>query len=281
MLFRSLAEPKLLVQGNASPHTFSLRPSDARLLAEAGLVVMVDDGLEGFLAKPLATLAGKAEVVEMSTLPGITLLARREGGVWEKHAHDQQEEHEEEHDEGPDHDDHDHDGHDPHLWLDPANARVLVEAVAAKLAKMDPANAATYAANADKYLASLDGLDATLHGRLAPVKGVPYVVFHDAYQYFEHRYGLSAAGSVTLDPERPPSANRLAQLRDRLKAAKVRCVFREPQFPAAVVQRLADSAGARVAMLDPLGSELPAGPAQYTALLGQLGGNLSQCLSGK
>lgn len=262
-----VGEPRLLVQANASPHDFALKPSDARLLAGARLVVMADEGLEGFLAKPLKTLAGTAEVIEMAALPGVTLLPRREGGVWE-------EEEEEEDDHGHEH--HGHDGHDPHVWLDPANAVVLVKAVADRLSKLDPANAATYAANADKLQAALDDLDAGLRELvLKPVRGVPYVVFHDAYQYLEHRYGLTPAGSVTVDPDRPPSARRLAALRDRLKAAKVRCVFREPQFATPVVQRLADAAGARVAVLDPLGS----GP--YIDTMTMLGRNLAQCLSGR
>lgn len=263
-----VGEPRLLVQGAASPHDFTLKPSDARMLAEARLVVMADDGLEAFLVKPLKTVAAKAEVVEMSALPGITLLPRREGGVWEE---------EEDEEDG-----HDHHGHDPHVWLDPANATVLVKVVAEKLAALDPANAATYAANAERSLSALDRLDARLRDdRLKSVTDVPYVVFHDGYQYFENRYRLSPAGSVTVDPERPPSARRLAALRDRLKAANVRCVFREPQFPAAVVDRLADSAGARVAALDPLGSALPAGPGHYAAMMDALGQNLAQCLSGR
>lgn len=260
-VMHGVGEPRLLVQGGASPHDFALKPSDARLLSGAALVVLADEGLEGFLAKPLKTIAGKAEVIEMSALPGMTLLPRREGGVWEEDEHGGH--------------DHRHDGHDPHVWLDPANAMVLVKAVAEKLAAMDPANAATYRGNAEKHLVSLDGIDLALRDRLKLVSDVPYVVFHDAYQYLEHRYGLSPAGSVTVDPERPPSAKRMAKLRDRLKAANVRCVFREPQFPAAVVDRLADSAGARVAVLDPLGT------GAYASMMEALSGNLAQCLSGK
>ncbi|MEW5726722.1 MAG: zinc ABC transporter substrate-binding protein [Pseudomonadota bacterium] len=271
-VMHGVGAPRLLVQGGASPHDFALKPSDARLLSGAGLVVLADEGLESFLAKPLKTIAGKAEVIEMSALPGMTLLPRREGGVWEE------EEEEEEHGHGHDHEDghkHGHADQDPHLWLDPANAMALVKAVAETLGRMDPANAGAYAASAARLTAELQALDGRLRERLAPVAGSPYVVFHDAYQYVEHRYGLAPAGAVTLDPEHPPSAKRLAGLRDRLKAANVRCVFREPQFPAAVVGRLADSAGARVAVLDPLGT------GAYTPMMEALAGNLAQCLSGK
>lgn len=262
-VMKGAGEPGLIVGGSASEHTYALKPSDARLLRDAQLVVLVDLGYEAFLAKPVK---GKA-VLAMADLPGIITLPPRQGGVWQDepvaagHAHE--------------HGKADFDGH---LWLDPVNAQVLVAAVAERLAALDPANARLYARNAADTHARLDALDAELRARLAPVASRPYVVFHDAYQYFERRYSLAAAGAITVDPDRPPSAKRLAVLRERLKQAGVSCVFREPQFPAPVVETLAKGAGARIGVLDPQGAGLAPGPNQYFQLMTGLADGLTRCL---
>lgn len=263
-VMEGVGEPALVVSGAASEHTYAMKPSDARMLETAGLVVMVDKSYETFLAKPLRRR--DVAVVEMAALPGVATLPLREGGVWKAHA-------------GEDH------GHekalDFHVWLDPVNAKALTGAVADRLAQFDPANAQTYRANAARQQARLDALDVELTARLAMAASRPYVVFHDAFQYFEARYGLSPAGSITVDPERPPSAKRLAALRDRLRKAGASCVFREPQFPAPVVETLAKSAGARVGMLDPQGAAIPPGPDHYFKLMAALADGLTECLSAK
>lgn len=268
-VMRGVAEPGLIVSGAASEHTYALKPSDARLLETAQLVVLVDDGFEGFLAKPLKARKSAPAIIAMADLPGVTTLPPRRGGVWEGESS------------GPDHKhkhDHGHADFDGHVWLDPANAKVLVAVVAERLAALDSANAPRYLHNAADTAARLDALDAELRARLAPVSGQAYVVFHDAYQYFEARYGLSPVGAITVDPDRPPAAKRLADLRERLKAAGATCVFREPQFPAAVVETLAKSAGARVGLLDPQGAALPPGPDHYFRLMSGLADSLTDCL---
>lgn len=267
-VMKGVAEPALLVTGAASEHGYVLKPSDARALQAAGLVVLVDESHESFLAKPLKTLGRQAELVAMARLPGAVRLPLREGGVWAG----------DEHDHGHGHAEKDFDGH---LWLDPANARLLVERLAERLAALDPANAAAYTANSAATMARLAALDAELRATLAPVAARPYVVFHDAYHYFETRYGLSPAGSVTVDPDRPPSAKRMAALRDRLKGAGAACVFREPQFPAKAAETLAASAGARLGVLDPQGATLPPGPEHYFQLMRGLAASLSECLSAR
>lgn len=261
-VMQGAGEPKLIVGGTASEHTYALKPSDARLLQSAALVVLVDESYEGFLAK---ALKGRKDLLAMADLPGATVLPPRQGGVW------QAEHHATAHTHG-------HGAFDGHVWLDPANAKLLVAAVAAKLAALDPANAALYAKNATATATRLDGLDGDLRARLAPLAGRRYVVFHDAYQYFERRYDLSPAGAITVDPDRPPSGKRLADLRERLKQAGATCVFREPQFPAPVVEALANSAGARIGLLDPQGAALPPGPEQYFRLMTGLADGLIGCL---
>lgn len=261
-VMKGVGVPALMVSGNASEHNFALKPSDARRLAAAQLVIMVDPAYETFMKR----LPPAAAVVAMAQLPGIVRKPLREGGLWE-HDHDHHDEHEA--------------STDFHVWLDPTNAKIAVQAIADALSRLDTANAPLYTANAANLQARLDALDAELAGRLAPLAARPYVVFHDAYHYFEARYGLSPAGSITIDPDRPVSAKRLASLRDRLKKAGAPCVFREPQFSGSVVETLARSAGARVGVLDPQGAALPPGPDQYFSLMTGLAQSLTECLAAR
>jgi zinc transport system substrate-binding protein len=273
-VMQGVASPGLVVTGAQSEHTYALKPSDARALAAARVVVLVDENYETFLARPLKGRGKTTELIAWAELPGAHLLPTRQGGVWEPD--------EDGHHDGHGHGDgHNHGAEDGHLWLDPANARLLVTAVADRLSTLDPEHAAAYHANAAATAAKLDALDSQLADKLSPVAGKPFVVFHDAYQYMEKRYHLTAAGSITVDPDRPPSASRLAALRDRLKAAGAACVFREPQFPAPVVHALAESAGAREGILDPQGADIPPGPDHYFTLMTRLGDGLASCLSAK
>lgn len=275
MVMDGLGTPILLISGSASEHGYSLKPSDMRAIEAAKVAVIVDTGYETFLAKPLKARGDKIATLAMADLPGLTVLEPREGGVWESHDHDK-------HDtKARGHGAHGHDHHDEldgHVWLDPRNAQLLLTALAEQLSELDPTNAAAYHRNADAARAKLAALDADLKAKLAPLAGKPYVVFHDAYQYFESRYGLTPAGSITVDPDRSPSAKRLAALKDKLVRSKATCVFREPQFPAAIVDTLAKSANAQVGLLDPQGAALPPGPALYPALLGNLADSLTKCL---
>ncbi|MFQ5774913.1 MAG: zinc ABC transporter substrate-binding protein [Kiloniellaceae bacterium] len=266
-----VGEPYLLVQGGATPHAYSLRPSAARALSAADLVVWVGPALEGFLVKPLDALAGRARILTLIREPGMTLRAIRLSGLWEHEAHAAAEG---EGDAGA----RARGAVDPHVWLDPANARRIVEASAAALAELDPGNGAAYRANAARLGARLDALDAALRARLAPVKDAPFVVFHDAYQYFERRFALNAVGAFALSPERPPGVRRLARIRARILDLGVACVFAEPQFEPALVRAVSAGAPVRIAALDPLGAALAPGPEAYFRLMEALADNLVACL---
>ena len=257
-----IGEPDLIIRGAGSPHTYSLKPSDARLLENAQVIFWIGESLEAFMEKPLAALGSKTRIVEVMQIPGITLLPGREGGAWDEHAG------------------HDHggDGHDGHLWLDPANARVIAREVAAALGQVDPGNRGRYAANAETLVAHIDALDAELKAQLAPVHDIPFVVFHDAYQYFEKSYALRAVGSITVSAERKPGARRVKEIRDKIRSLGVRCVFSEPQFSSALVDTLIEGTNTRTGTLDPLGAGLPAGPEAYFTLMRDLGSSLAECL---
>ena len=255
--------PALLIAGATDPHDFQLRPSQAAALAEAELVLWIGPALEGGLARPLAALVRPGAALALSARPEIALLPARRGGLFGRG-----------HDLGadPEH------AIDPHLWLDPANARAILLLLAAELGRRDPANAALYAANASAGAARLEALEAVLVGRLAPVIGRAFVVQHDALQYFEHRFGLAALGAMSVAPEEPPGAARLLALDRAIAASGARCVFVQPQASAALARKLAAGAGARVAVLDDLGAEIPPGPDAYDRLMTGIADALLGCL---
>ena len=302
-VMREVGEPTLLIAGAGSPHTYSLRPSEAREIAQAELVFWVGEELETFLIGPLATLAPDARLVALGAAPGIMLLPTRSGGLWQEYGHEDGEgehaeheaghaEHHEEHaqhleqeDEhageaqhAPARHDHDHGASDMHVWLDPQNARAMVQAIAAALAETDPDNADAYRRNARQLREELERLDRRIAETMGPVVDRPFVVFHDGYQYFERRYGLSAIGSISIAPERRPGARRLQEIRDTLQETDAACVFAEPQFEPALVATVVEGTSARAGVLDPLGADLEEGPDQYFRLLEGLAGSLVDCL---
>lgn len=291
-VMQGVGAPSLLVPGGASPHAYSLRPSEAGSLQEADLIVWVGPQLERFLEEGLESLAKGTRQVEVLAIDGLHLRAPREGGTWEAHDHEAEGEghhhepdHESEHGHESDHDhahDHDHGPAgaraDPHVWLDPHNAEMIVEAIATALAEIDADRAETYWANAVRIVQELEELETALKAKLVPVAGRPFIVFHDAYGYFEESFGLSAVGSVTVSPEQPPSARRVAELRRRIEALGAVCLFREPQFAPRLVETIAEGTGARIGVLDPLGSDLVPGPRAYPMLLTDLADSLVECL---
>ncbi len=265
-----VGEPFLLVRGVASPHDYALKPSDAKALANADAVFWIGPQLETFLVKPLATVKKGASVVALAQAPGIALKENREGGTWEAHDHGHSHGKEAKHND---------DETDMHVWLDPVNAQAMVALIAETLAAKDPSNADTYRANGAKVTARLAALNAALAAKLKPVAGVPYVVFHDAYQYFDTRYGLNAIGSVTVSPERQPSAARLRAIRAKIVSLKARCVFGEPQIKPSVLAAVMEGLDVKTATLDPLEQGPNPGPDAYFTGMERLADAHVACLS--
>jgi len=298
---RGVTEPYLLIPGSASPHAYSLKPSDAQALESADVVFWIGEDMETFMARPLDALADDARVVPLAGAPGVTLLNIREGGDWERHdgahgdehGHDHGDEHEhgKEHARAEDHD-HAHDEHahekdgehahgdkDMHIWLDPANARAMVAHIVDVLSEADPANAETYEANGADVLARVDTLKDELRGKLAPVRDKPYFVFHDAYQYFEVAFGLNSVGSITINPEVPTSARRVREITEKIETTGARCIFAEPQFEPKLINVVTEGTDVRSGVLDPLGAGIEAGSELYFALMRRNAGALASCLS--
>lgn len=266
-VMKGVGNPKLLIRGGTSPHGFSMRPSDAAVIENADVVFWFGETLEPGLARAMKALP-RGEVVALSSHSGLNLLPAREGGLWEA----------EDEDNGEHDHDHSHGGNDPHVWLDPKNGAVLARQIEKTLSRVYPSHASHFKDNASDLIDRLEKLERDLEQRVAPISGAPYLVFHDAYQYFEKRFNLSPAGSITVNPERAPGAKRLAELRKRLLADGVLCVFQEPQFEPRAVKTIVTGTPTKVGVLDPLGANLTPGPDAYFTLMGRLADGLTGCL---
>ena len=277
-VMEGVGEPHLLLPGEASPHDFALRPSDARAIAEADLVVWVGESLETFLAGVLETTG--APVLELIEAPGVDPLPYSEP---EEAGHDDQgHEHAGEGGHGHEHaeaDGHDHAGLDPHVWLDPVRAEAMAAAIAERLAAIDAANAGRYRANAARLSQRLARLDEELGERLAPHRDMPVITFHDGYSYLVRRYGLSLEGVFALDPQRRPGARTIAALRERATEEGIVCAFAEPQFDDRMVRRLAEETGVRLGVLDPYGVGRAPGPDLYFEVMQANAASVAGCLS--
>jgi zinc transport system substrate-binding protein len=329
-VMQGVGSPDLIVDGAASPHTYSLKPSQARRLQDADLIFWIGHELEAFLEKPIDGIATGATAVSLLDSHGLTKVKFRDGGAFEDHGHDDHGHdekhddhghdekhddhgHDEKHDDhghdkkhddhghdekrddhghdkkhddhGHDkkhddhgHDDHGHDGFDPHVWLDPVNAKAIVHEIEEALSEADPENAAAYAANASSVMGRLDSLVTEINGELQPVKGRGYIVFHDAYQYFETRFGMTAIGSITVSPEVLPGAERVAILQEKVRHLDATCVFAEPQFEPKLVATVTENTDAGTGVLDPLGAAIDDGPDLYFTLIRNMARSLKNCL---
>lgn len=287
-----IGEPSLLVGGASSPHNFSLKPSQGKLLQEADLIFWVGHELETFLEKPLETLTSDGRSVSLLDADGIRLLKFRdldEFGEAEEHEdheehakHEEHEDHEEhaKHEED-DHDHaHDHKGAvDPHIWLDTDNAKVMVMKIKDELSRLDTENAATYVKNAEATIEKISLLDEQLVALIDPVKEMKFVVFHDGYNYFETRYGLSATAALRISPDVTPGAKNVQKVREILEGSDVGCIFSEPQFNPKLIESLAEDLNVNVGLIDPLGAELNNGPELYSQLMRNMAFSFQTCLS--
>lgn len=286
-IMKGVGEPGLIVEGAASPHTYNMKPSNAQKLQDADVVFWVGHGLEAFLDKPLDALGGDATVVALEDAPGLAKLKFREGGAFEAHDHGEHETeedhaahaHEDSHVETGEHHHHEEGEFDMHLWLDPVNAKAMADEIEKTLVKVDPANADAYAANAKALDEKLDALDKELADIVAPVKDKPFIVFHDAYQYFEHRYHVRVAGSITVSPENMPGAERISEIHKKVADLGATCVFAEPQFEPKLIKVVTEGTPAKSGTLDPEAATLTEGPDLYFELMRGIATSLKTCLS--
>ncbi len=293
-VMNGVGKPDLIMPAGASPHEYQLKPSNAKSLEDADLVFWIGEDLTPWLENGLESLAKDASITSLLGVDGIELLSFREGALFEAHDHGDHDDHDDhgkkKHD---DHDDHDHDKkkhddhddheghahgeHDPHAWLSPKIAKVWLNSIAAKLSEVDPDNAATYFSNAKSARDNIDVLVADVNSILDPIREKKFVVFHDAYQYFEKDFGISASGAISLGDASDPSPARLAEIRKRVVDEAVECVLAEPQYKQGLVKAVVEGTDANTAVIDPLGVKLETGPSLYENLILNLATNLAKC----
>lgn len=290
-VMEGVGQPDLILPIGASPHAYSMRPSEAAALQDAEIVFWIGESLTPWLERSLETIASEATAVELLGAGASIVLPTRTGATFEVHEdHDDDDDHaghakDDDHKEGDEHaedghDEHDHGGQDPHAWLDPENAKAWLDVIAESLANADPANAAAYIANANAAKARLDELGGKISAQLTPLHDARFIVFHDAYQYFETRFDTPATGAISLSDAQKPSPARIAELQDLATKEKVACVFSEPQFNSGVVNAVFGGSDVRTGVLDPLGASLEAGAEFYAALLTGMAGAMVECLDG-
>lgn len=319
-IMAGVGEPHLVMKGSASPHTFNLRPSDARALDKADVVFQIGPMMEASLADIMWTLAARAKIVSLSHASDLVRLSFREGGAFELHEHAH-------------HGDGDHppisvqtnesenvapDGHshaadlgyirdqsepidvlnddlkhtksasllendvdesfDMHIWLDPKNSGVMARVIASVLIEQDHANSASYSSNLEKFLTQMEVLETELDTELAGLEDRSFIVFHDAYRYFEDRFNLTAVGSAQVIPGVTPGVRRILELQQRIKDLDVVCVFSEPQFDSKLVNTIVEGSDVRIGELDPLGARLDDGPSLYPKVLRNMSSSFKDCL---
>ncbi|MCF5859713.1 zinc ABC transporter substrate-binding protein ZnuA [Aeromonas veronii] len=270
-----VSEPKVLLPTGASPHDFSLRPSDIRNINSAGLVVWVGPELEGFMAKPLANHPHALALTQVEGMPLFNYATQDSHDSHDHDDHDHAAHEHGDHDEG--HEGHHHEGVDPHIWLGPTQAKVIAKAIASELGKLDPANQARYDANLAAFDTKVDVKDKVIAGQMKAVNEKGYFVFHEAYGYWERHYGMSSKGHFTVSPERRPGAKTLVDIRKALEEKQASCIYAEPQFSPAVIESVARNTGAKVLLLDEVGEQVPLGPDGYPQFMQQLADAFAQC----
>ena len=280
----------LILEGTASPHSFTLKPSHAKMLENADAIFWIDKDLESFLEKPLKSIPKKAKVVHLMDISGLEIHKFREKNIYgghddhDKHGHkeDKHDDHDKHGHKEDKHDDHDKHGHahahgefDVHIWLDPNNAKVIVKEVANQLATLDSKNSDFYKKNAKKTLNKLDNLINKIDKSIN--KKASFVTFHDAYQYFEKRFGIEALGALTINTDIQPGAKQIEEIQHLVEDKNIKCIFSEPQFNPKLINMIAKSSGAKTGILDPLGSSYKPGNDLYFNLINDLYENLNKC----
>ena len=283
MVMDGVGEPQLLIPQNASPHHYAMRPSEAKALQEANLVVYLGHDMTPWLEPLFETVAASAEPLDLSEVDGVLQLSYREGPVFDDHeGHDHEEEGHDDHDDHEGHNDHahhDHDGNDPHMWLDPANALVWLDAIASELGHIDPENAARYRTNAKTAKAEISHEIHHIEDRLKSVQGKGFLVFHDAYQYFENRFGISATGSISIGDASKPNAKRLQELKHHFEEEGIHCVLSEPQYSSKLIDSVFGGFKPHIGVADPIGVDLELGSGLYLELLENLASGIAECVN--
>ncbi len=282
-VMEGVGKPSLIIEGTNNPHTFVFKPSHAEMIENADIVFWIGEDLEAFMEKPLESLAKNAKTISFMDLASIEKLKFREQNIFDDHddhGHDDHDDHGHK-DDGHDddhaghHDGHNHGEFDAHIWLDPANAKEMVLEISHELSEIDPSNKSKYEDNASKTIVALDKLIEEVDKSLS--KDISYIVFHDAYQYFEKRFGVIPAGALTLNPDVLPGAKQIADIQDVINDKGIKCIFSEPQYNPKIIETLGNDMNISTGVMDPLGAYIDAGPSMYSDLINQIANSIKDC----
>ena len=276
-VMQDVGAPDLIIRSGASPHDYRLRPSEAKALQDANLVIWMGKELTPWMEDAVKTLSTEAAILTLLEKDETTLLEFRESVLFEEHDHDDHSDKDHAETEDQDHDEHAHGAHDPHAWLSPKNAKIWLNLIAAQLSTADPDNASTYFVNAAAAVTEIDTLIADVSTMLDPIRGNSFIVFHDAYQYFETVFEFPASGAISLGDATDPSPARIARVQDRIQEQKIQCVLAEPQFKKGLVVTVLEGTDAKTSIIDPLGDALEPGPALYPQLIRNMAKTLVDC----
>ena len=266
-LMQGVGSPSLIVEGSNSPHNFTLKPSHAKMLQQVDLVFWVGENLETPLEKPIKSISKKSKVIELLEINGLKKLEFREKNIFDGHDDHGHKKHD---DHG-----HAHGDHDPHIWLDPSNAKVIAKKMTKELVSLDKENAKTYKENSKKLMKDIDLLIKDIKNNTN--KNASFIVFHDAYQYFEKKFRVNAIGALTVNTDVLPGAEQLKDIRNVINKKKAKCIFSEPQFNPNIINAIAKDTNIKTGVLDPLGSTLPADKNQYFMLIKNISKSLKPC----
>ena len=295
--------PSFIIPPGSSPHDHQLRPSEAKAMQDANIVFWMGEELTPWMENAVKTLSSDASVTTFLENDKTSLLEFREGALFEAHDHEEEhddeehdehddDEHDNEHDEHDDddenddghdehddeeHDEHGHGSHDPHAWLSPNNAKAWLDVIAAQLSSYDPENAGIYFTNAASTKSEIEMMIAEINLVLDPIRGGKFIVFHDAYQYFENDFDFQASGAISIGDASDPSPARIAKIQKRIRDEEINCVLAEPQFKANLVQTVMEGSQANTNVIDPLGAGLKPGILLYNKLIKNMAQSLADC----
>ena len=287
-IMETRGEPQLIIEGTNNPHTFVFKPSHAKMIEEADIVFWIGEDLEAFMEKPLNSLAKDTKKIGFMDSESIEKIEFREKNIFDDHDghEDEHEGHEDDDDDhghkDDDHDDDHKDAHahahgefDPHIWLDPENAKEMVKIIRDELIKIDPEGQRQYSVNTAGATLELDNLINSVEKELS--KDISYIVFHDAYQYFENRFGVIPAGALTLNPDVLPGAKQIADIQDVINDKGIKCIFSEPQYNPKIIETLGNDMNVSTGVMDPLGAFIDAGPTMYVELINGIANSIKEC----
>lgn len=269
-----LGNSYLMVSGSQTLHGYILKPSDISAINNTNLVFYTDECIETFITKAKKNINKNATIVNLSNAEGVKKLQKRKGASWEKHEH---------HHEEDSHQHHEHDEHncklDGHLWLNPDNAIAFTKKIAEELAKAYPLHQQKFFENAQVQIAAIQATDKKTREDLAKLTPKNFIVFHDAYQYFEDYYGITASGSITIDPSISPSAKRVKEIKDKIAKLDVKCIFAEPVYNEKLVNLISEGREVKSITLDPEGASFNEGNNLYLEIMENLSNGIVGCFN--